>query len=101
MGHAQGHPQNAARLLAPCCATDSGAISADARIPRRIQHDPVASEPHRHDIHGELFYGCGLDFQAHGIRRLIEEERWDEPLAEVKRTRLTPGQQIVFWGLRI
>ena len=34
-----------------------------ARIPRRIQHDHVASEQHRHDIHDELFYGCGLDFQ--------------------------------------
>jgi hypothetical protein len=41
------------------------------------------------------------DFQAHEIHRLLKEERWDEPLAQVKRTRLTPGQQIVFWGLRI
>jgi hypothetical protein len=41
------------------------------------------------------------DFQAHEIRTLLEQERWDVPLGEVKRTRLTPSQQAVFWGLRI
>jgi hypothetical protein len=41
------------------------------------------------------------DFQAHEIRRVIEEEGWDVPRVEVTRTRPTPGQQIVFWGLRI
>ena len=41
------------------------------------------------------------DFHAQEIRRLIEQERWDEPLAQVKRTRLSPGQQVVFWGLRV
>ncbi len=41
------------------------------------------------------------DFQAQEIRRLIVQERWDEPLAEVRRTRLTRGQQAVFWGLRV
>lgn len=41
------------------------------------------------------------DFQAHEIRELLQQERWNEPLAEVKRTRLTPGQQAVFWGLRV
>ena len=41
------------------------------------------------------------DFQAQEIRRLLEQERWDVPLGEVKRTRLTPAQQAVFWGLRV
>ena len=41
------------------------------------------------------------DFHAQDIRRLIELERWHEPLAEVSRTRLTPRQQVVFWGLRV
>jgi hypothetical protein len=41
------------------------------------------------------------DFQAQDIRRLIVQERWDEPLAEVRRTRLTRAQQAVFWGLRV
>ncbi len=41
------------------------------------------------------------DFQAHEIHALLQHERWDVPLAEVKRTRLTPGQQAVFWGLRV
>ena len=40
------------------------------------------------------------DFQPQDIRRVIEQERWDEPLREVSRTRLTPLQQMVFWGLR-
>jgi hypothetical protein len=41
------------------------------------------------------------DFHAQEIRRLIEQERWDEPLAPVKRSRLSPRQQTVFWGLRV
>ncbi len=41
------------------------------------------------------------DFHAEEIRRLIEQERWDKPLAQVQRTRLSPGQQAVFWGLRV
>ena len=41
------------------------------------------------------------DFQAQEIRRLLEQERWDVPLAEVRRTRLSPAQQAVFWGLRV
>jgi hypothetical protein len=41
------------------------------------------------------------DFQAQEIRRLLEQERWDVPLAEVQRTRLSPAQQVVFWGLRL
>ena len=41
------------------------------------------------------------DFHAQEIRRLIEQERWDEPLAQVKRIRLSPDQQAVFWGLRV
>ena len=41
------------------------------------------------------------DFHAGEIRQLIEQERWDEPLAQVKRTRLSSPQQIVFWGLRV
>ena len=41
------------------------------------------------------------DFQAQEIRRVIEQEGWNEPLAEVERIRLSPGQQAVFWGLRI
>ena len=41
------------------------------------------------------------DFQAQEIRRLLEQERWDVPLGEVRRTRLTPTQQAVFWGLRV
>jgi hypothetical protein len=41
------------------------------------------------------------DFQDQEIRRLIAQERWDEPLAEVRRTSLTRVQQAVFWGLRV
>ncbi len=41
------------------------------------------------------------DFQPQDIRRVIEQERWYEPLAQVSRTRLTPLQQAVFWGLRV
>ena len=41
------------------------------------------------------------DFQAQEIRRLLEQERWDVPLAEVQRTCLSPAQQAVFWGLRV
>ena len=41
------------------------------------------------------------DFQAQEIRRLLEQERWEVPLGEVRRTRLTPTQQAVFWGLRV
>ncbi len=40
------------------------------------------------------------DFDAQDIRRLIEQERWNEPLSEVRRVRFTPGQQMIFWGLR-
>jgi hypothetical protein len=41
------------------------------------------------------------DFQVQDIRTLLEQERWDEPLAPVQRTRLTRGQRIVFWVLRV
>ena len=41
------------------------------------------------------------DFQPQDIRRVIEQERWYEPLAQVRRTRLTSLQQTVFWGLRL
>ncbi len=40
------------------------------------------------------------DFDAQDIRRLIEQERWNEPLSEVRRVRFTPGQQMIFWALR-
>ncbi len=40
------------------------------------------------------------DFDTQEIRRLIEQERWNEPLSEVRRVRFTPGQRIIFWGLR-
>ena len=35
------------------------------------------------------------------IRRLIESEGWEKPLADVRRVQLTARQQAVFWGLRI
>lgn len=41
------------------------------------------------------------DFEAQEVRRLIEQEGWSEPLPEVKRVRLSAGQQAVFWGLRV
>ncbi len=40
------------------------------------------------------------EFDQTAIRRLIEVEGWNQPLPEVRRVRLTPAQQAVFWGLR-
>ncbi len=41
------------------------------------------------------------EFSPQAIRKLIEDEGWHEPLAEVHRVRLTSRQQAIFWGLRI
>lgn len=41
------------------------------------------------------------DFNPHAIRLLVEEEGWNEPLAEVHRIRLSTTQQAIFWGLRM
>lgn len=40
------------------------------------------------------------DFDPEVIRRLIEEEGWQEPLPEVRLVQLTAGQRMLFWGLR-
>jgi hypothetical protein len=41
------------------------------------------------------------DFGTQEIRRLLEQEPWGAPPMDVTRTRLTRGQQVVFWGLRV
>ena len=41
------------------------------------------------------------EFDPAAIRRLIESEGWEKPLADVRRVQLTHRQQVVFWGLRI
>ena len=41
------------------------------------------------------------EFDPVVIRRLIENEGWEKPLADVRRVQLTARQQVVFWGLRL
>ncbi|MDA8095202.1 MAG: hypothetical protein M0T84_15100 [Betaproteobacteria bacterium] len=41
------------------------------------------------------------EFDRETINRLLEEEGWDQPLPEVRRVRLSAGQQVLFWGLRL
>ncbi|MGC8507361.1 hypothetical protein [Acidithiobacillus sp.] len=41
------------------------------------------------------------EFDPADIRRLIEREGWEKPLAPVQRVQLTTRQQAVFWGLRV
>ena len=41
------------------------------------------------------------EFDPVAIRRLIENEGWEKPLADVRRVQFTRTQQGVFWGLRI
>ena len=41
------------------------------------------------------------DFDHDAVHRLITDEGWDQPMAEVTRVRLTTSQQAVFWGLRV
>ena len=41
------------------------------------------------------------EFDPVVIRRLIENEGWEQPLPEVRRVQLTTRQQVVFWGLRL
>jgi hypothetical protein len=40
------------------------------------------------------------DFDHDDVHRLIADEGWDQPMREVTRVRLSPRQQVVFWGLR-
>ncbi len=41
------------------------------------------------------------DFDQDAVHRLLADEGWDQPVAEVARIRLSPRQQAVFWGLRV
>lgn len=41
------------------------------------------------------------DFDHEAVHRLITDEGWDQPMPEVRRIRLSPRQQAVFWGLRV
>ncbi len=41
------------------------------------------------------------DFDHDAVHRLIADEGWDQPMAEVTRVRLSARQQAVFWGLRV
>ncbi len=41
------------------------------------------------------------EFDREAINRLLKEEGWDHPLPEVRRVRLSGGQQALFWGLRL
>lgn len=40
------------------------------------------------------------DVDLIALARLLHQEGWDQPLAEVHMVHLKPWQQAVFWGLR-
>ncbi|WP_297911871.1 hypothetical protein [Thiomonas sp.] len=40
------------------------------------------------------------EFDHDSVHRLISDEGWDRPMAEVTQVRLSASQQAVFWGLR-
>lgn len=41
------------------------------------------------------------EFDRSAVHRLIADEGWDRPMAEVTQIRLSPLQKSVFWGLRV